>query len=97
MMSDVRPAGGVLEDAEPVVEAITGSVLRNSGCAAGPHRHQNKDDYTFLHSVSVYPDDRLRALLGWRATTCARAASAAAPRHRQDEGARMRCSTSRAA
>lgn len=54
MMNDVRLGKAVsLEDAEPVVEAITGSVLRNSGALMGLIGIKNKDDYTFLHSVSV--------------------------------------------
>ncbi len=54
MMGDVRLGKAVsLEDAEPVVEAITGSVLRNSGALLGLIGIKNKDDYTFLHSVSV--------------------------------------------
>ena len=54
MMGDVRLGRAVsLEDAEPVVEAITGSVLRNSGALLGLIGIKNKDDYTFLHSVSV--------------------------------------------
>ncbi|MBS0368284.1 MAG: HD-GYP domain-containing protein [Proteobacteria bacterium] len=54
MMRDVRLGRAVsLEDAEPVVEAITGSVLRNSGALLGLIGIKNKDDYTFLHSVSV--------------------------------------------
>ncbi|MBL8434100.1 MAG: HD-GYP domain-containing protein [Zoogloea sp.] len=54
MMGDVRLGKAVsLEDAEPVVEAITGSVLRNSGALLGLIGITNKDDYTFLHSVSV--------------------------------------------
>ncbi|MDD3354322.1 HD-GYP domain-containing protein [Zoogloea sp.] len=54
MMSDVRLGKAVtLEDAEPVVEAITGSVLRNGGALLGLIGIKSKDDYTFLHSVSV--------------------------------------------
>ncbi|MDD3327670.1 MAG: HD-GYP domain-containing protein [Zoogloea sp.] len=54
MMGDVRLGKAVsLEDAEPVVEAITGSVLRNSGALLGLIGIKSKDDYTFLHSVSV--------------------------------------------
>ncbi len=54
MMSDVRLGNAVsLDDAEPVVEAITGSVLRNGGALMGLIGIKNKDDYTFLHSVSV--------------------------------------------
>ncbi len=54
MMQDVRLGKAVsLDDVEPVVEAITGSVLRNSGALIGLVGIKNKDDYTFLHSVSV--------------------------------------------
>jgi HD-GYP domain-containing protein (c-di-GMP phosphodiesterase class II) len=54
MMCDVRLGKAVsLDDAEPVVEAITGSVLRNGGALMGLIGIKNKDDYTFLHSVSV--------------------------------------------
>lgn len=54
MMSDVRLGKAIsLEDADPVVEAITGSVLRNGGALLGLIGIKNKDDYTFLHSVSV--------------------------------------------
>ncbi len=54
MMSDVRLGKAVsLGDAEPVVEAITGSVLRNGSALMGLIGIKNKDDYTFLHSVSV--------------------------------------------
>ncbi|MBP8265714.1 MAG: DUF3391 domain-containing protein, partial [Zoogloea sp.] len=54
MMSDVRLGRAVsLEDAEPVVEAISSSVLRNSSALLGLIGIKNKDDYTFLHSVSV--------------------------------------------
>ena len=54
MMGDVRLGKAVsLEDAEPVVEAITSSVLRNSNALMGLIGIKNKDDYTFLHSVSV--------------------------------------------
>ena len=54
MMGDVRLGKAVsLDDAEPVVEAITSSVLRNSNALMGLIGIKNKDDYTFLHSVSV--------------------------------------------
>ncbi|MBL8448256.1 MAG: HD-GYP domain-containing protein [Zoogloeaceae bacterium] len=54
MMQDVRLGKAIsLDDVEPVVEAITGSVLRNSGALIGLIGIKNKDDYTFLHSVSV--------------------------------------------
>ena len=42
-----------LDQVEPVVQNITESILRNPGALAGLLRIKNKDDYTFLHSVSV--------------------------------------------
>lgn len=42
-----------LDRIEPVVQNITQSVLRNSGAMISLLRIKNKDDYTFLHSVSV--------------------------------------------
>ena len=54
VMQDVRLGRAVsVEMAEPVVEAISESVLRNSGALIGLVGIKNKDDYTFLHSVSV--------------------------------------------
>lgn len=54
MMGDIRLGKAVsLDDVEPVVEAITGSILRNNGALIGLVGIKNKDDYTFLHSVSV--------------------------------------------
>lgn len=54
VMQDVRLGKAVeLEQVEPVVESITESILRNSGALIGLMRIKNKDDYTFLHSVSV--------------------------------------------
>ncbi len=54
VMQDVRLGKAVqLEQIEPVVENITESILRNSGALMGLLRIKNKDDYTFLHSVSV--------------------------------------------
>ena len=38
---------------EPVIEAVTGSILRNGSALLGLVGIKNKDDYTFLHSVSV--------------------------------------------
>jgi HD-GYP domain-containing protein (c-di-GMP phosphodiesterase class II) len=89
MMGDVRLGKAVsLEDAEPVVEAITGSVLRNSGALLGLIGIKNKDDYTFLHSVSVCTlMIAFGRSLGSPAKTCARGHRRPAPRHRQDEGA----------
>lgn len=54
VMQDVRLGKAVeLEQVEPVVAGITESILRNSGALIGLMRIKNKDDYTFLHSVSV--------------------------------------------
>ena len=36
-----------------MVERITDSILRNSGALLSLSRVKNKDDYTFVHSVSV--------------------------------------------
>lgn len=54
VMHDVRLGKAVeLDQVEPVVENITESILRNPGALIGLLRIKNKDDYTFLHSVSV--------------------------------------------
>ncbi len=54
IMSDVRLGKQVqVEAVEPVVEQMTESILRNSGALLSLCRVKNKDDYTFLHSVSV--------------------------------------------
>jgi len=54
VMADVRLGRVVeLEKAERVVEAVTESILRNPGALLGLLRIKNKDDYTFVHSVSV--------------------------------------------
>ena len=54
MMQDVRLGKAIsLGDVEPVVEAITGSLARNSSALLGLLGIKNKDDYTFQHSVSV--------------------------------------------
>jgi len=54
IMQDVRLGKQVkAEAAEPVVENITESILRNGGALLSLCRVKNKDDYTFLHSVSV--------------------------------------------
>ncbi|MCB1957160.1 MAG: HD-GYP domain-containing protein [Rhodocyclaceae bacterium] len=54
MMHDVRLGKAVsLENVEPVVEAVTDSILRNSNALLGLIGIKNKDDYTFQHSVSV--------------------------------------------
>lgn len=54
IMQDVRLGKQVTaEMAEPVVEKITDSILRNSSALLSLTRVKNKDDYTFQHSVSV--------------------------------------------
>ncbi len=54
MMSDLRLGNQVrVEQVEPVVERMSDSILRNSGALLSLCRVKNKDDYTFLHSVSV--------------------------------------------
>ena len=54
IMQDVRLGEQVkLEKVEPLVEQMTESILRNGGALLSLCRVKNKDDYTFLHSVSV--------------------------------------------
>ena len=54
IMRDVRLGEQVrLEKVEPAVEQMTESILRNGGALLSLCRVKNKDDYTFLHSVSV--------------------------------------------
>jgi HD-GYP domain-containing protein (c-di-GMP phosphodiesterase class II) len=54
VMQDARLGKAVeLDRVAPVVENITASILRNSGALLGLSVIKNKDDYTFLHSVSV--------------------------------------------
>jgi HD-GYP domain-containing protein (c-di-GMP phosphodiesterase class II) len=54
VMRDARLGKAIEVDAvEPVVQNITESILRNPGALVGLLRIKNKDDYTFLHSVSV--------------------------------------------
>ncbi|OWW19590.1 HD-GYP domain-containing protein [Noviherbaspirillum denitrificans] len=53
-MRDVRLGRAVeLDQVEPVVQEITESLLRNQGALIGLLRIKSKDDYTFLHSVTV--------------------------------------------
>jgi HD-GYP domain-containing protein (c-di-GMP phosphodiesterase class II) len=54
VMADAR-LGKAIEvgNVSPVVQNITESILRNPGALVGLLRIKNKDDYTFLHSVSV--------------------------------------------
>ncbi|MFC0250950.1 HD-GYP domain-containing protein [Massilia consociata] len=54
VMADARLGKAVeLDKVGPVVESVTESILRNAGALLGLLRIKNKDDYTFLHSVSV--------------------------------------------
>ena len=54
VMDDIRLGRQVeLESVKPVVEKITGSVVRNSNAMMTMRRLKSFDDYTFLHSVSV--------------------------------------------
>jgi HD-GYP domain-containing protein (c-di-GMP phosphodiesterase class II) len=54
VMQDARLGKAVeLDRVAPVVEAITASILRNAGALLGLSVIKAKDDYTFLHSVSV--------------------------------------------
>jgi HD-GYP domain-containing protein (c-di-GMP phosphodiesterase class II) len=54
IMQDARLGKAVeLDRVAPVVENITTSILRNASALVGLSVIKNKDDYTFLHSVSV--------------------------------------------
>jgi len=54
VMQDARMGRVIeLDQVSPVVENITGSILRNASALLGLSVIKNKDDYTFLHSVSV--------------------------------------------
>ncbi len=54
VMQDARLGKAVeMDKVSPVVESITESILRNPGALMGLLRIKTKDDYTFLHSVSV--------------------------------------------
>jgi HD-GYP domain-containing protein (c-di-GMP phosphodiesterase class II) len=54
VMQDARLGKAIeLDNVSPVVQNITESILRNPGALMGMLRIKNKDDYTFLHSVSV--------------------------------------------
>ncbi|MGZ8290352.1 MAG: HD-GYP domain-containing protein [Telluria sp.] len=54
VMQDARLGKAVEVDrVAPVVQDITESILRNPGALIGLLRIKTKDDYTFLHSVSV--------------------------------------------
>lgn len=54
VMADARLGKAIeIGQVQPVVQNITESILRNPGALVGLLRIKNKDDYTFLHSVSV--------------------------------------------
>jgi HD-GYP domain-containing protein (c-di-GMP phosphodiesterase class II) len=54
VMQDARLGKAIeLDHVQPVVQNITESILRNPGALVGLLRIKTKDDYTFLHSVSV--------------------------------------------
>jgi len=54
VMADARLGKAIeLDRVSPVVQNITESILRNPGALLGLLRIKSKDDYTFLHSVSV--------------------------------------------
>ncbi|NYE62984.1 HD-GYP domain-containing protein (c-di-GMP phosphodiesterase class II) [Duganella sp. 1224] len=54
VMQDARLGKAIeLDQVQPVVQSITESILRNPGALVGLLRIKTKDDYTFLHSVSV--------------------------------------------
>jgi HD-GYP domain-containing protein (c-di-GMP phosphodiesterase class II) len=54
VMQDARLGKAVqLDQVAPVVQSVTESILRNPGALIGLSRIKHKDDYTFLHSVSV--------------------------------------------
>nr|WP_314542765.1 HD-GYP domain-containing protein [uncultured Massilia sp.] len=54
VMQDARLGKAVeMDRVAPVVENVTASILRNAGALLGLSVIKNKDDYTFLHSVSV--------------------------------------------
>ncbi|MEO7495246.1 MAG: HD-GYP domain-containing protein [Massilia sp.] len=54
VMQDARLGKAIeLDQVSPMVQNITESILRNPGALVGLLRIKTKDDYTFLHSVSV--------------------------------------------
>jgi len=54
VMRDARLGQAIhMDQVELVVEGITESILRNSGALIGLSGIKSKDEYTFLHSVSV--------------------------------------------
>jgi HD-GYP domain-containing protein (c-di-GMP phosphodiesterase class II) len=54
VMRDVRMGKAVdLDHVEDIVQGITDSILRNSGALVSLLRIKNRDDYTFMHSISA--------------------------------------------
>ncbi|WP_338769482.1 HD-GYP domain-containing protein [Massilia sp. METH4] len=54
VMADARLGKAIeIGPVQPVVQNVTESILRNPGALMGLLRIKSKDDYTFLHSVSV--------------------------------------------
>jgi len=54
VMADARLGRAIeIGHVQPVVQSVTESILRNPGALLGLLRIKTKDDYTFLHSVSV--------------------------------------------
>ena len=54
MFNEARMGKAVaLGDAMPLVDEISGSVLRNTGALIGLARLKSADDYTYMHSVAV--------------------------------------------
>lgn len=54
LMSDIRLGKRVeVESFEPIAERVMGSVMRNKDALVSLTRIKTKDDYTFMHSVSV--------------------------------------------
>ncbi len=54
MFNDVRMGKAIsMDDAMPVVEELTASVMRNEGALISLVRLKTQDDYTYMHSVAV--------------------------------------------
>lgn len=54
LMRNVRLGKAIeIDCVQPIVQNITDSIFRNSGALIGLLRIKSRDDYTFLHSVSV--------------------------------------------
>lgn len=54
MFNDVRMGKAIsIDDAMPIVEELTASVMRNEGALISLVRLKTQDDYTYMHSVAV--------------------------------------------